>query len=137
MLSRNTVVTLLCSRFAPCLAFQVANSLQKLPGPVQFLCARAQNSAVQEIHFADNHNILSHECLEHKYIQSKLCTAAPSVGCWQQAMLDMAAANAVGQADNSEGHDEHIAVLHQLYEWVGAVSCGIQGKNAITGLIQT
>lgn len=112
------------------LALQVRSGLQRLPGPVHFLCARAQNSAVTEVDLTDNTDILSHECLQHEYSQSKLHAASPSSACWQQAIAGMVAANAAGQAQHYNSVAESISTMHQLYEWIGAINCGIRGKPA-------
>lgn len=102
--------------------------LQRCPGPIQLLCARAVDSAVTEVvHLTDNDNIISHECLANDYKQTKLQAAAPSTECWQQMIADIATANTAGQAEDCDASNDSMNRLHDLYEWVGAMNCGIQG----------
>ena len=79
------------------------------------------------VHLTDTDNIMSHECLAHDYKQTKLRAAAPSTQCWQQMIADIATANTAGQAEDSDASNDSMNRLHDLYEWIGAMNCGVQG----------
>lgn len=107
---------------------QVVKGLQRCTGPVHLLCARSQGSSVTEVQLTDNDNILSHECHAHAYKQSKMQAAAPSAECWQRIISEMAVANTADHEEASGFVDNSMDNLHELYEWIGATSCGVQGE---------
>ena len=107
---------------------QVVKGLQRCPGPVHLLCARSQDSSVTEVQLTDNNNIISHECHAHVYKHSTLRAAAPSAECWQHVIAEMAAANTADHTEDFGFVDHRVENVHVLYEWIGAISCGIQSK---------
>ena len=113
-------------------AWQVTRGLARLPGPVQLLCARACNEDITEVNFIGLDGIASVECLAHDYQVQELQAAAPTTECWQQIIADMAAANTTGKEQDADHASDMTDRLHELYEWMGAISCGITGDRSVS-----
>ena len=110
-----------------CIAsMQITDRLQHGLEPVHLLCVKAQHDNVAEIDFAAVSGLISSECIAHEHQQTTSAEVqAPSASYLQQIALSAA----VNHGDNADTDDNTpMDHLHELYEWIGGVSCGLQGE---------
>ncbi len=110
-----------------CIALlQIRDRLQHGLEPVRLLCVKAQHDNVTEIDFAAVSGLISSECIAHEHQQTTSAGGqAPSASYLQQIALSAA----VKHGDNADTDDNTpMDHLHELYEWIGGVSCGLQGE---------
>lgn len=110
-----------------CIAsLQIRDRLQHGLQPVHLLCVKAQHDNVAEIDFAAVSGLISSECIAHEHQQTiSAGVQAPSTSYLQQIALSAD----VKHGDNANTDDNTpMDHLHELYEWIGVVSCGLQGK---------
>ena len=113
--------------FLICIAsMQITDCLQHGLEPVHLLCVKAQHDKVAEIDFAAVSGLISSECIAHEHQQTTSAEVqAPSASYLQQIALSAA----VNHGDNADTDDNTpMDHLHELYEWIGGVSCGLQGE---------
>lgn len=109
---------------------QIRSCLQHELEPVHLLCIRVHHDAVAEIDFAGASGLLSSECIAHEHQQTTSPgIQAPTVSYMQRMAESAAMGNTVGSIDTHE--NAPIDHLHELYEWIGGVSCGLQGRVCI------
>ena len=85
-----------------------------------------------EIDFAVVDGVISSECIahEHKQVISP-GVQAPTVSYMQQIAASAAAADPPA-SDTEIAKAATVDHLHELYEWIGGVSCGVQGRPTET-----
>ncbi len=106
---------------------QIKDRLQHSTAPVHFLCIRVQRDSIAEIDFTGVAGVISSECIAHEHQQTRSSLMqAPTVSYMQQIAdsADVAASVPEGASPDASASIDH---LHELYEWIGAVSCGVQG----------
>jgi len=115
-------------------SLQIRDRLQHALEPVHLLCVRAQHDNVAEIDFAAVNGLISSECIAHEHQQTTSAgVQAPSASYLQQIALSAAA---VKHEDNPVTDDNTpMDHLHELYEWIGGVSCGLQGEFGMQWLL--
>ena len=113
-----------------CIAsLQIRDRLQHGLEPVRLLCVKTQHNNVVEIDFAAVSGLISSECIAHEHQQTTSAgVQAPSASYLQQIALSAA----VNHGDNADTDDNTpMDHLHELYEWIGGVSCGLQGECSL------
>ncbi|DBB08408.1 TPA: hypothetical protein ACH3X3_008561 [Trebouxia sp. C0006] len=106
---------------------RIRDRLQHGLEPVRLLCVKTQHNNVVEIDFAAVSGLISSECIAHEHQQTTSAgVQAPSASYLQQIALSAAVKH-----DNNADTDDNTPMdhLHELYEWIGGVSCGLQGHD--------
>ncbi|KAA6429272.1 MAG: hypothetical protein FRX49_00668 [Trebouxia sp. A1-2] len=106
---------------------KIRDRLQHGLQPVHLLCVKAQHDNVAEIDFAAVSGLISSECIAHEHQQTiSAGVQAPSTSYLQQIALSAD----VKHGDNANTDDNTpMDHLHELYEWIGVVSCGLQDHD--------
>ena len=111
---------------------QVQNAFKHSTQAVPVLCVRAHADSCAEIHTTNVSGALDVECLAHQHQNTTMQNVtAPTLQYIQQLAISCGSASQSSQDQaDADASLTSLDALHDLYEWVGAVSCGISGKWA-------
>lgn len=110
---------------------QTNDRLKQSKDAVPLLCVQTQHGSIAEVDTAAS-GVLDTECLAHKHQHLKTSQVmAPKLEYMQQVARGAGDAGSVVPEAADALSATPMAALHDLYEWIGAVSCGIHGQPCI------
>lgn len=112
-----------------CLYFQVQQQLQTIQEPVTLLCAKVQAGQLAQIEFPSLDDAGKSECCAYEHKQYQMPgMQAPTAGHMHGLIASINdASTTADRADRENSAHAASEQIHLLYEWVGGISCGLQG----------
>ena len=112
-------------------AVQIQQQLRQGTKDATFLCVLSKRDNVAELDTTGVSDIYASECIAHKHGNTAMSgILAPTVTHMQQLARGQHAVTDPSAQDSAANSASPAATegLHDLYEWIGAISCGMYGK---------